>query len=54
LHRPPGYDDTEFIPRMGFYQPLATAPAYQARLPEIKSSRRVTLDALGRRMRTSA
>ncbi len=54
LHRPPGYDEADFVPRMGFYQPLATAPAYQARLPEIKSARRVALDALERRMRTSA
>jgi hypothetical protein len=54
LHRPPGYDAVDFVPRLGFYQPLATSPAYQARLPEIMAARRVALDALGRRMRTSA
>ena len=54
LHRPPGYDESPFVPRLGFYQPLATSPAYQARLPEIKATRRTVLDTLGRRMRASA
>ncbi|KPM50508.1 hypothetical protein CcI49_24530 [Frankia sp. CcI49] len=54
LYRPPGYDETDFVPRLGFYQPLATSPAYQARLGEIKSARRAALDTLSRRMRTSA
>lgn len=54
LHRPSGYDDAPFVPRLGFYHPLASSPAYQARLPEIKAARRGALDTLGRRMRTSA
>jgi hypothetical protein len=54
LHRPAGYDNSAFVPRLGFYQPLATSPAYQARLPEIKAARRAALDTLGRRMRTPA
>jgi hypothetical protein len=44
----------DFVPRLGFYQPLATSSSYQARLSEVKAARRATLDALGRRMRTSA
>ncbi|OHV32622.1 MULTISPECIES: hypothetical protein [Pseudofrankia] len=54
LHRPSGYDQADFMPRLGFYPPLASTPAYQARLPEIMTARRAALDALGRKMRTSA
>ena len=54
LHRPPGYDLVDFVPRLGFYPPLANSPAYQARLPEIAAARRAALDTLGRTMRTSA
>ncbi|MBL7499910.1 hypothetical protein I6A84_06960 [Frankia sp. CNm7] len=54
LCRPPGYDQVDFVPRLGFYPPLASSPAYRARLPEIKAARRAALDALGRKMRTSA
>ncbi len=54
LHRPSGYDDVSFVPRLGFYHPLATSPAYQARLPEIKAARQGALDTLGQRMRASA
>ncbi|WP_250287316.1 MULTISPECIES: hypothetical protein [unclassified Frankia] len=54
LHRPPGYDDTAFVPRLGFYQPLANSRAYQARIPEIKAARHAALKALERRMRASA
>ena len=54
LRRPPGYDQVDFVPRLGFYPPLASSPAYQARLPEITAARRAALDALGSKMRTSA
>jgi len=54
LHRPEGYDETPFVPRLGFYPPLATAAAYQARLDEIQAARRAALTALDARMRTPA
>ena len=54
LRRPAGYDQVDFVPRLGFYPPLTTSPAYQARMPEIMAARHAALDALGRKMRTSA
>lgn len=54
LHRPPGYDQVDFVPRLGFYPPLASSPAYQARGPQIAAARHAALDNLGRKMRTSA
>ncbi|MBX6390354.1 MAG: hypothetical protein IRZ08_15410 [Frankia sp.] len=54
LRRPPGYDAEDFMPRLGFYRPLATSPAYQARLPEIRAARGAALDRLSHKMRTSA
>ena len=54
LRRPAGYDEVDFVPRLGFYPPLAHSPAYQARQPEILAARRAALDALARTVRTSA
>jgi hypothetical protein len=54
LRRPAGYDEVDFVPRLGFYPPLTHSPAYQARRSEIATARRAALDALGRTMRTSA
>jgi glucosyl-3-phosphoglycerate synthase len=54
LRRPPGYDQTDFVPRLGFYPPLANVPAYQARRAEITAARHAALDNLSRTMRTSA
>ncbi len=49
LHRPEGYDAFDFVPRLGFYPPLANNPGYRARDGEIRAAREAAVAGLQRR-----
>jgi hypothetical protein len=51
LHRPEGYDAFDFVPRLGFYRPLATTARYRARTREIRHARLGALERMAHRGR---